>query len=127
MAHDRAFGQGPARLDDAQVDRDREAGNRPAVGQPIELGEAADSGAEVVALAPVERLFRPAEVVAPPPAHLDDDEPRDRSGVDCQKVNLLAPEPKVASEDPPALCGQPLGDERLTRVAGALSMGSSSL
>ena len=119
VTHPRAFVGAGRRLDDDQVHPNRQVRRRCAVRQAV-LEQTAHRGAEVTPLPAVEGLLGHAEVAAPTPANLDDDEGGRRTRVDRHEIELVATDMDVPGEDGPARFAQPRGDEHLGGVTREL-------
>ncbi len=116
MVANPGVGAGPCpRLDDHEIHSDRQSWDGHPAWQAV-LEQAADSGAEMAALAVVECLLREAEVTPAPPADLDDHEHRRRARVDRHEVELVATDMDVPGQDGPAQVAQPRTYEGLGGV-----------
>jgi hypothetical protein len=111
------------RLDQDEIETQREVWQRRPVGEPAAVEEAERRIAEPPPLAPVERLFGDPEVTSRPPADLDCNERRGRSGVDGNDVELATTDVDVAGKDRPPGGDEVVGDGRFGRVAQELTGG----
>jgi hypothetical protein len=108
-----------ARLDDDEIDADRECRQTDAVRQPVGK-QPPDRRPEMRPLPMVETLVGEAEVAPSAPAHLDDDELARRPMVDGDDVQLAPADPDIPSKDEPAIGRQAIRDEALGGISAVL-------
>src|SRR5687768_8499066 len=108
------------RLDDDQIEPQRQTGQVRAVGQTPEVPEREAGSVEVRALAVVNGLLGQAEIAACPPANLDGDEGGGRARVNREDVDLGAADANVRIDHAPAEGREVRGDSRLRVVTGSL-------
>ena len=90
------------------------------VGQLARADQAGDRAPEMVTLAPAEGVFRQAKRPGAPPAHLDHHEPRRRSRVKRDQVELTAADADMTSQDEPTRGDETIRDRLLGFVPGEL-------
>ena len=110
-------------LDDDEVDRERQARDRRAIGEAASSGEVRDCDAQAELLAPIDRLLGQAMAPSRPPADLDADETRRRNRVDGHEIELQPSDAHMAAEDRPSGAKEVLLGSSLGIVAEALSRG----
>lgn len=106
-----------ARLDDGQVEPQREARQRGTVRERAPLEEAVRRGPDPRALPVIDGLLRQPEVPARPPADLDDHEGAGWTGVDGDQIELVPADMHVPGQDRPARRREPVGDQGLGAIA----------
>jgi hypothetical protein len=102
VAHPRRQPVGIGRLDDDQVDAQRETRQRPTAGQASALEEPADRAAEPRTLTPIDRFLGQPVVTATAPADLDDHELRWRTRIDRDDIELTSAGPHIPGQDRPS-------------------------
>ncbi len=86
-------------------------------------GQSAACAVQVSNLVPIHALLGAAEAVARGAAHLDENQLRRRTGIDCQDVDLVAADNNVASEEAPASLDEMCRDLILGATACLLARG----
>ncbi len=114
---------GPARLDDDEVEADRELREGRSVRKPAELDEGPGRGPDAAALAVVDGFLTGSVFPRPAAPHLDNDELPRRARVDRHEIELVATDMDVPGKDRPAGGSEPVRHERLGSVADELCLG----
>ncbi len=109
------------RLDDDEVESQRQPWNRTAIWRHATIQQAVGGSPHPHALAMIDGLLRQAEVADPAPANLDDHQRRRRPRVDRYEIELVTTDMDVPGQDGPAGFRETRGDEPfggITRLLG---------
>jgi hypothetical protein len=108
------------RLEDDEVESERQSWQELAPGQRPAVQEAVGAGADPRALAVIHRFLGQPEVARAAPADLDHDQSPWRPRVHSHEVKLVATHAHVPAEDRPAIGFEATCDVVLRRIAGPL-------
>jgi len=125
--HRRLGVAGLARLDDHQIEPERQPRDRFAVGEHAAIQETKGRRADPSPLAVIDGLLRQTERTADPPADLHDHQRGWRTRVDRHKVKLVATDMDIPGQEGPPDRREMGPDELFGGVTRALRRGPSRL
>jgi hypothetical protein len=124
MVADQRFPASRIGLNGDQVEAHRKRRNHRAIRQRGAVQQRMGGTVQVSALVVIDGFFREPEVPPPSPPDFDDYQAPWGAGVDRDQIDLVAADVHVPAKERPACCDQPIRNQPLGRIAGALRRGS---